>query len=1196
MRITGWHVDGYGRFHDRGWSDLPPGLTVVHGPNEAGKSTLLSFLRSMLFGLKGQNQRDPAIRPLQGGEHGGRLWLADAQDRAWTIHRHRPGGLRLEGPDGVEHDEAMLTALLGNVGRDVFEAVFAFSLTELERLDGLEGDALRGQLFAATLTGGGSSAYAALDALQARIDTLYRARKSSPLRTLDERLKDLRQERTRAVAGTARHAELLADERRLAAAHEDLRDRAARLRAERDRLDRLDRLWAQLDPLRDARAERDALADGPDVPDDAVERANAVAERRAVLAASIAAVEERVRLRRSDVLPAPDDRLLAVADEVEDRAGEIASQRDRLSTLHELRADADRASAAADDAVADLGPGWTPAQVAAVDVSHPARLAVRTLADEAARADDARERSARSLAEAERQVDVAEQMVGAAEQRVRGDAPSGGPRRSGDDGRFGARGAARADERRWTDGSVAGSHRSPSTRVWSTDGAGADGDTRRPADESSHPSPAEVDAALDAIPDLRTAFADRVNRRRALRAESEALERVRAGAPRPAEASVAADGVRVSLVLAVGVLAVVVGVVLAVAGQPVGGAAVVVVGLLVAVVDRAGRPTVDPGGAADVAHRQAEAHEARVREQEGRVAVERRDLADADARLADAAGRAGLDPSALDDAPTTEPIERRAAALEALRDEHRAAAHAADVLADAVAACDRARVERARAAAAHDETVAVVDRLATAWETRRAALGLPDGVTARDAPDLLEALRRAAVARREADAAAARLAEADGACTRWTAGVRELLRRAGDDGSDPRDVPARMRRLDTATAQTGSREPAADQARTPDTAPAPIPAPDAAIAQTRTSVAAAAQMRTPTTASAPAPDHPGTIDALVRLRADVREALERRTAVDERTREEERDAGELRDLEGRAGAAERELAELLAEHGAVDAEALRVGRDETSRRVALDARIADAEAAVRREAGADAEGDALVVEARTGAVSAWAARRTEVDAELPQVEDEYRHAVAAATEATGARRALEDAVDLPRIDGEIERTRTEAARLMGDYRTLLRAKELIEATLDAFVRDQQPAVLRDASAWFARITDGRYREVRQALTDGGRGGRSATLKVVPASGDVVDPAVLSRGTREQLYLCLRLALARGTADRTGALPLVMDDVLVNFSPDRARAVADVVAAVAREQQVLFFTCHPSTRDLLVAAAGGDGARVEELAR
>jgi uncharacterized protein YhaN len=57
----------------------------------------------------------------------------------------------------------------------------------------------------------------------------------------------------------------------------------------------------------------------------------------------------------------------------------------------------------------------------------------------------------------------------------------------------------------------------------------------------------------------------------------------------------------------------------------------------------------------------------------------------------------------------------------------------------------------------------------------------------------------------------------------------------------------------------------------------------------------------------------------------------------------------------------------------------------------------------------------------------------------------------------------------------------------------------------------------------------------------------------------------------------------------------MDDVLVNVSPDRAATVAQVIAEVAREHQILFFTCHPATRDLLAGAADG-AARVEELAR
>ena len=84
---------------------------------------------------------------------------------------------------------------------------------------------------------------------------------------------------------------------------------------------------------------------------------------------------------------------------------------------------------------------------------------------------------------------------------------------------------------------------------------------------------------------------------------------------------------------------------------------------------------------------------------------------------------------------------------------------------------------------------------------------------------------------------------------------------------------------------------------------------------------------------------------------------------------------------------------------------------------------------------------------------------------------------------------------------------------------------------------------------------------------------------------------LSRGTTEQLYLSIRLGLAQELARRGVALPLVMDDVLVHFDPERARGMAEVLGVFAREHQVLFFTCHPATRDLLMQHGA---ARLVEL--
>ena len=82
------------------------------------------------------------------------------------------------------------------------------------------------------------------------------------------------------------------------------------------------------------------------------------------------------------------------------------------------------------------------------------------------------------------------------------------------------------------------------------------------------------------------------------------------------------------------------------------------------------------------------------------------------------------------------------------------------------------------------------------------------------------------------------------------------------------------------------------------------------------------------------------------------------------------------------------------------------------------------------------------------------------------------------------------------------------------------------------------------------------------------------LYVDDADGKVLAAESLSRGTREQIFLSLRLALVDSYALRGVVLPLVLDDVLVNFDTHRARAAAEVLQEFADAgHQVLVFTCH-----------------------
>jgi uncharacterized protein YhaN len=126
---------------------------------------------------------------------------------------------------------------------------------------------------------------------------------------------------------------------------------------------------------------------------------------------------------------------------------------------------------------------------------------------------------------------------------------------------------------------------------------------------------------------------------------------------------------------------------------------------------------------------------------------------------------------------------------------------------------------------------------------------------------------------------------------------------------------------------------------------------------------------------------------------------------------------------------------------------------------------------------------------------------------------------------------------------------------------------VLESVRRGYERERQPETLRDASRYLAAMTTGQYRRVWTPLDEN-------LLCVDHADGRSLPVEALSRGTREQLFLALRLALVAAYARRGVELPLVLDDVFVNFDHDRARAAANVLSDFADTgRQVFVFTCH-----------------------
>ncbi len=139
MRITDLEVEGFGVWSGLRIEKLGEGLNVLYGPNEAGKTTLLQFLRSMLYGFSLPRRR--YLPPVHGGRGGGTIDLAGAHGRYQIGRYDNPLAdgspdeqVTLTAPDGTRQGEHFLKVLLSDIDEPVFNNVFAVGLREIQEL------------------------------------------------------------------------------------------------------------------------------------------------------------------------------------------------------------------------------------------------------------------------------------------------------------------------------------------------------------------------------------------------------------------------------------------------------------------------------------------------------------------------------------------------------------------------------------------------------------------------------------------------------------------------------------------------------------------------------------------------------------------------------------------------------------------------------------------------------------------------------------------------------------------------------------------------------------------------------------------------------------------------------------------------------------------------------------------------------
>ncbi|MEM7454802.1 MAG: hypothetical protein AAF456_10680 [Planctomycetota bacterium] len=156
---------------------------------------------------------------------------------------------------------------------------------------------------------------------------------------------------------------------------------------------------------------------------------------------------------------------------------------------------------------------------------------------------------------------------------------------------------------------------------------------------------------------------------------------------------------------------------------------------------------------------------------------------------------------------------------------------------------------------------------------------------------------------------------------------------------------------------------------------------------------------------------------------------------------------------------------------------------------------------------------------------------------------------------------------------ELNAVDVEIKELKKQWQVLGSSMRMLESIRETFESKRQPETLREASEYLDSLTEGHYTRIWTRLV-------GEELLVDNHAGETITVDTLSRGTREAVYLSLRMALVTAYARRGAVLPLVLDDVLVNFDARRARSAAKLLCEFARNgYQILMFTCHDHMRDM-----------------
>jgi uncharacterized protein YhaN len=131
---------------------------------------------------------------------------------------------------------------------------------------------------------------------------------------------------------------------------------------------------------------------------------------------------------------------------------------------------------------------------------------------------------------------------------------------------------------------------------------------------------------------------------------------------------------------------------------------------------------------------------------------------------------------------------------------------------------------------------------------------------------------------------------------------------------------------------------------------------------------------------------------------------------------------------------------------------------------------------------------------------------------------------------------------------------------------------VLEKAISKYENTRQPEVIKAAANVFDKITNHTYPTIIKPT-----GSNEIVIQDHSAKRKTIKET--SRGTREQLYFAMRLGLIQVYETESEPMPIIMDDILVNFDDDRGPAAIEGLIEFSDNRQVIVLTCHKNTLEI-----------------